>query len=50
VWNRVCGESTDVVSECKPKLLAFISPYEPNNSYNAFYSFVLHPIAITIYI
>jgi hypothetical protein len=39
VWNGVCGESKDVdgsvVSECKPKLLKLISPYEPKNIYIA---------------
>jgi hypothetical protein len=39
VWNGVCGESKDVdesvVSEYKPKLLEFISQYEPKNIYNA---------------
>jgi hypothetical protein len=38
VWNGVCGESKDVdesiVSEYKPKLLEFISPYKPKNNYN----------------
>jgi hypothetical protein len=39
MWNGVCGESKDVdesvVSEYKPKLLEVISPYEPQNIYNA---------------
>jgi hypothetical protein len=39
VWNGVCGNSNyadeSVVSEYKPKLLEFISPFEPRNIYNA---------------
>jgi hypothetical protein len=39
VWNGLCGEPKDVdesvVSEYKPKLLEFISPYDPKNIYNA---------------
>jgi hypothetical protein len=39
VWNGVCGQSKDVdenvMSECKPKLLELISPYEPKNIYSA---------------
>jgi hypothetical protein len=39
VWNGVCGESKDVdqsvLSEYKPKLTELISPYEPENIYNA---------------
>jgi hypothetical protein len=38
VWKGICGESKDVnesvLSECKPKLLEFISQYEPKNIYN----------------
>jgi hypothetical protein len=40
VWNGVCGESKDmdesVVSEYKPKLVEFISSYEPKHIYNVY--------------